>query len=124
MIARAQNIFGRTFEEFANYLDDPGKAGVTLLAVVVLIVLGAILHALFSWGRSGNRRSRRLFRRFAAASGLTREETELLDQIARRANLGEPSAIFFRRSAFEGFAAGPGADAPRVSILRTKVYGP
>ena len=114
-----------SLERFSRNLGLPSEAwAVTLVMVGVLIVLAAILHLLFSTKERGGRRARRLFRRFAQASGLTTAESGLLMSTARAVRLEDPSSIFFRRSAFEEGARRTGISLDQLETLRSKVYGP
>lgn len=113
-------------EGYKDYSEGHGPVWIYLLiaAAVIgaLVGLGYLLQHLSSNRERAARR--RVFRRFAEASGLEEDEAEFLLQLAERGKMDNLARIFVERSVFEVGAPALGWDRTRLEILRGKVYGP
>ncbi len=113
-------------EGYKDYSEGHGPVWIYLLVFVAVVSVLVGLGYLFQYLSSNRERAarRRVFRRFAEASGLEEDETEFLLQLAERGKMDNLARIFVERSVFEVGAPATGWDRARLEVLRGKVYGP
>ncbi len=128
---RTENLGLRTIQDDGSYerisrgfREQVAEGQGPVLAIAGLLaalIVGLALRSLPVWDRGG---TRRLFRRLADASGLTRPERRLFLAVAERAGEEDPPALFFRRELFDEATADMAADPDLIESLRRKVYDP
>lgn len=120
--AQGTETLRRASESFKDHSQGQGDLAFVVGALLVAVVLLAIVTSIVP--RRERRIQWRFFRRLAEASGLTGDEVRLLQYVAERVLPDDPSAIFVKRSLFEGAVSDLAVDSSRAAVLRQKVYGP
>ena len=117
-----ENPLTQVSRSFKDYSKGQGSLAIIVATVFLVLILAAIFYSLISARRSSAHW--RTFKGFAAASGLTSQETKLLIFVAERAQPDNPVALFVKRSVFESAVQDLAIEPARAGVLRRKVYGP
>jgi hypothetical protein len=113
--------YERISRGFREYTEGDKGPAFAVLAILALVLAGLIVYGLLRRDREG---SRQLFRRLAAANGLTAQERRLLQAVAVRAGEDNLPSLFFRRRLFDETTADMTADPELLESVRKKVYDP
>ncbi len=122
LLVQSSDALEKVSRSFREYSSSQGPFSLVVGVLIVFLVIGVIVYALLS--NRDRLMGRRMFLKLARASGLTKDELQLLKDVARRVQPDNPPAIFVRRSLFENAVSEPPFDAERVQSVRRKVYGP
>lgn len=117
-----ENPLTQVSRSFQDYSKGQGSLAIVVAAVFLVLILASIFYSLISARRGAAHW--RTFKDFAAASGLTSQETKLLIFVAERAQPDNPVALFVKRSVFESAVQDLAIEPARAGVLRRKVYGP
>ena len=95
---------------------------IVLLAGAAVVAIFFILSRLASWreGRSAYHNPKQLFRKLAAAHGLSFRERWLLGQAARYVNIPLPACLFLRPDLFDLASAHPELSARGAELIALK----
>ncbi len=117
-----ENPLSKVSQSFKDYSKGQGSLAIVVATVFLALIVVSIFYSMVSARRSSAHW--RTFKGFAAASGLTSQETKLLIFVAERTQPDNPVALFVKRSVFESAVQDLAIEPTRAGVLRQKVYGP